>query len=330
MAGIETKSLGRLQRVDLREVWASEAQDFTPWLAKEDNLAILGETIGLELELESQEQNVGPFRADILCKDTIDNHWVLIENQLEKTDHVHLGQLLTYAAGLDAVTIIWVAEHFTEEHRAALDWLNRITEESINFFGLETELWRIGDSQIAPKFNVVCKPNEWTQTVQTAAGQGELSDTKKMQLEYWTRFCESMETNRSPVRCQTPQPQHWTNFAVGRSGFHLVAKVNTREKDVAVYLCISGPNRVAHYHLLHDNYRQTIDAAFNLPLDWRELPDAKESQVLARLDADPTDRNNWSEQQKWVRETVETFHRVLGPIVKELDASEYKPDNTGE
>jgi hypothetical protein len=152
---MNTKPLGRLQKVDLREAWVSEANDFTPWLAQEENLKLLGDTIGIELELESQEKSVGPFRADILCKDTVTDNWVLIENQLERTDHTHLGQLLTYAAGLNAVTIVWIAERFTEEHRATLDWLNERTDEKINVFGLEVELWRIGDSPIAPKFNII-------------------------------------------------------------------------------------------------------------------------------------------------------------------------------
>ena len=153
-----SKQLGRLKKVELREGWVSEAADFTPWLAQDDNLALLGETIGIELELESQEKEVGPFRADILCKDTTTDQWVLIENQLERTDHTHLGQLLTYASGLNAVSIVWIAERFTEEHRATLDWLNEHTDEKINLFGLEIELWQIGDSAIAPKFNVVCHP----------------------------------------------------------------------------------------------------------------------------------------------------------------------------
>lgn len=126
------KPLGRLEKVDLRIVWTHEANHFTPWLAQENNLALLGDTIGLDLELSSREQSVGPYRADIVCKDTITDSWVLIENQLERTDHTHLGQLLTYAAGLDAVTIVWIAPRITDEHRAALDWLNEVTDERIN------------------------------------------------------------------------------------------------------------------------------------------------------------------------------------------------------
>src|SRR5437763_1688882 len=146
-------SLGLLERVDLRKAWLSESSDFTPWLAQPENLKLLGDAIGLELELEAQEKEVGPFRADILCKAAQSDSWVLIENQLELTDHRHLGQILTYAAGLKAVTIVWVAQTIREEHRAALDWLNSVTNEQINFFGLEIELWKIGDSPFAPKFN---------------------------------------------------------------------------------------------------------------------------------------------------------------------------------
>ena len=158
-------NLGRLEQVKLREAWESEPQDFTPWLAQVENLKLLSETLKMELVAEGTEQGVGSFRADILCRDTIDDSLVLIENQLERTDHNHLGQLLTYAAGLQTVTIIWVAARFADEHRAALDWLNEITDERFRFFGLEIELWRIGDSPAAPKFNIVSKPNEWVRAV---------------------------------------------------------------------------------------------------------------------------------------------------------------------
>lgn len=135
--------LGKIKKIDLRTIWASESSDFTPWLAKEENIALLSDAIGMDLEVESQEKNVGPFRADILARDVATNHYVLIENQLEQTNHNHLGQIMTYAAGLDAFSIIWIAKSFTEEHRAALDWLNRITDENINFFGIEVRLFKL-------------------------------------------------------------------------------------------------------------------------------------------------------------------------------------------
>lgn len=152
--------LSKVSKVDLRSCWQNEANDFTPWLASEENIALLADALGMnELEVKAQEEHVGPFRADILCIDPGTDKYVLIENQLEKTDHSHLGQILTYAAGLEAVTIIWIAERFTEEHRAAIDWLNSITDKEFNFFGVEIELIKIGDSPAAPIFNVIAKPN---------------------------------------------------------------------------------------------------------------------------------------------------------------------------
>ena len=149
---------GQLKRVDIREIWVHEERDFTPWLAK--NLHFLGDAIGLELVLESEEVSVGSFRADILAKDAQTNNWVLIENQLERTDHSHLGQIITYASGLKAATVIWIAERFADEHIAALDWLNSITDDSVRFFGLQIELWTI-DTTMAPRFQVVSRPNSW-------------------------------------------------------------------------------------------------------------------------------------------------------------------------
>ena len=219
------KWLGRLERVSLRDVWLSQADDFTPWLAKEENIAILSDAIGIDLEVEAQEKEVGPFRADILCKDTATANWVLIENQLEKTDHTHLGQLMTYAAGLQAVTMRFrIAERFTEEHRAALDWLNEITDDRFNFFGLEIELWRIGESPVAPKFNIVCKPNDWSKTVANAASSlaaEELTETKKLQLEYWTTFRDYIEEQGSPVRCQDRYRSIGRILPLGGRGFGL-------------------------------------------------------------------------------------------------------------
>ena len=184
------ESLGHLEKVSPRTYWEREDTEFTPWLAQEENIALLGDTIGIELEVQEQEAAVGPFRADILCRNTANGSLVLIENQLERTDHTHLGQLFTYAAGLDVVTIVWIARHFREEHRAALDWLNRITNEDFHFFGLEIELWRIDESRLAPKFNLVVKPNDWSKIVKEAASlqRGKWTPIQELQIAYWSAF----------------------------------------------------------------------------------------------------------------------------------------------
>ena len=237
--------LGRMEKIsELRDVWKSEDGDFTPWLARDDNLALLADAIGINLELEAQEQSVGPFRADILCKDTETNNWVLIENQIEKTDHTHLGQILTYGAGLEATTIVWIAKSFTEEHRATLDWLNEITSDKFNFFGLEIELWRIGDSPIAPKFNVVSKPNEW---VRDGGEIQIISPEGKLRLDYWTTFIDYLHERNSTIKTSKPHSWHYLPFSIGRANVGLSAIVYTHKRKIAIQLYFAGPNAKSYF-----------------------------------------------------------------------------------
>jgi hypothetical protein len=263
----------------------------------------LAETIGLELELEAQEKSVGPFKADILCKDTANDAWVLIENQLERTDHSHLGQLLTYAAGLNAVTIVWIAERFTEEHRATLDWLNERTDEKINFFGLEVELWRIGSSPIAPKFNVISQPNEWTRTIQKAAeGAADVSEHKQTQFNFWSAFKEYMESKRSSIRCQKPAPQHWTSHPLGRSGVHLnsiVSLWNSETKlkgpEIRAELYLDGPNAKQEFAEL-EKIKDSLENRLGFSLKWHNPENARMCRIYTRKDADFLNPELWPEQ----------------------------------
>ena len=317
------EELGRLIKVPLREFWEGEASDFTPWLADEENIGLLGETIGVELEVEAQERNVGPFRADILCKDTVTDSWVLIENQLERTNHTHLGQLLTYAAGLEAVTVIWIAERFTEEHRAALDWLNEITDGGFSFFGLEIELWRIGDSPMAPKFNVVSHPNDWTKTV-SKISRAELTTAQQFYLEYWTGLRNLLEQRNGVIKPRQPSRDNWISFAVGRSEFHITARANVREKRIYVRLVITGEDAEPHFYLLVQD-RIDIKKEIGAELEWN--PGRKEKHIsLSLYDTDPEDRQDWDRQHQWLCEQLEIFHRVFSPRVKALDASDYAPE----
>jgi hypothetical protein len=328
---METPELGDLTNVDPREVWPDEAQDFTPWLAKEKNLDRLANTIGLDLELEGTEQNVGPFSADILCRDTVDDQMVLIENQLNLTDHGHLGQLLTYAAGLDAVTIIWIARQVRNPHRAALDWLNNVTEERISFFGIEIELWQIGDSPAAPKFNLASKPNDWSKTVSRATGRGgELTETKKLQLDYWTTLAEHLEEQESRVQPRTPRPQHWTNYAVGRSGCQLTARVNTRDQRVAVQLALKDRDEAEPLFHLLEQEREVIEKEVGVELNWLPKPDKKVCVVQHEWEADPMDRERWPEQHSRMRELLDAFYRAFSERLQQLNASDWTPQVSEE
>ena len=310
--------LGTIKKMDLRDVWSSEASDFTPWLAKDENIALLGEAIGLELEVESQEKNVGPFRADILARDLTSNHYVLIENQLEQTNHNHLGQIMTYAAGLDAFSIIWIAKSFTEEHRAALDWLNRITEENINFFGIEIEVIQIGDSLPAPQFKVVAKPNDWSKSVRSSASTGELTDTKLKQQQYWTEFKEYVEKNGSPFKVQKPSPQHWTNIALGRSNFYLSLTVNSQSHIICINLEIGGAHAKEHFDKLRDLYEEDSKEHISADIEWLRLDDRKSCMVKLSKSFNFTDESSRDEPYAWFVEYVKQYIHYFRPKVKSI------------
>ncbi|OPX97380.1 MAG: hypothetical protein A4E58_01435 [Syntrophorhabdus sp. PtaB.Bin006] len=320
--------LGKLEKVDLRNVWTSESEHFTPWLAQPENLTLLGDAIGIELELEAQEKTVGPFRADILCKDTATDHWVLIENQLEKTDHVHLGQLLTYASGLKAVSIVWLARKFTEEHRAALDWLNEITDDQFNFFGLEVELWRIGDSPVAPKFNIVSKPNDWSKTVAEGARQVKttgLSDSKALQRDFWTAFVDFAKEKSAGIKTTKPLPQHWMNIPIGRSGMRLCAIASFWDTVAGTFsthelraeLVLDDSNSKTYFKELETDKEQ-IEKEIGEPLTWHNPPEKRTCRVYVRKSANLQDKSKWPEQHAWLVEKLGLFRKVFAERVKKL------------
>jgi hypothetical protein len=319
--------LGKLEKVELKKIWDNEAQGFTPWLAEEKSLELLSETIRTPLELEAQEKDVGPFRADILCKNTEDDSWVLIENQIGKTDHKHLGQLLTYASGLQAVTIVWIAAKFTEEHRASLDWLNKITDDNFRFFGLEVELWKIGNSPAAPKFNIVSKPNNWSKTISQAAksiSDGIESETKAMQYRYWQGLIDYLENNGSKLRTQDPRPRHWQTFAVGRSHFYIDATVNTRDSRLGIGLKIADKNHAKNFYNLLLLDKENIEAEIQEKLEWRELPDNTKSEIiLFKNDINVTDKKGWNAQYDWFKTNIEKFDKIFRKRIKKLNAEDW-------
>ena len=323
--------VGRLERVDLRTVWTTEAGDFTPWLALPENLEVLSGTLGVDLELEAKEKAVGPFRADIICKEIGTNAWVLVENQLERTDHIHLGQLLTYAAGLQVVTIVWVAAHFTDEHRATFDWLNKITDESFRFFGLEVELWRIGDSPAAPKFNVVSKPNDWSLSVAQAArviDDADLTETRIKQKAYWTALNLVLNTASGPVAGnRKPPTRQWSEFPIGRTGFNLAAVMIRTKNQIRAELYLRGDNAKAFFGLLKQQ-KDPIEQELNYPLEWEELPAGQDCRIASYLDGvNPEEESDWPRQHEWLAKRLNDMHGAFFRRVRELNADDWRRDD---
>lgn len=314
--------LGTLTTISATEVWGHEAHGFTPWLA--ENLNLVSEALEIdELELQGTEISTGDFRLDILAEDSIGNP-VVIENQFGATDHRHLGQLITYIASrAKPTTTIWVAERFKDDHRAAIDWLNASTNEDFNFFAIEIEALRIGESDPAPFFNVVSKPNSWTKGSggSRATPIGEEPQRYAYRRAFWTSFADYLKSHNSKFAIRTPSKDHWHSFSIGRSGFAIDVTITPQKKRVGVELLLRrDPQKVGFRRLLED--RSKIEAITEYPLEWMELPGKQSSRIVAFLpDVDAFDEIQWPKLQSWMLDMMQKLHLAFSDRVKRLDMS---------
>lgn len=300
--------LGRIKQVELREIWKHEATNFTKWLAQPENLDLLSEEIDIELSPIDTEYNVGRFKVDIYAEETNGSRKVIIENQLRKTDHDHLGKLITYASGLDAEIIIWIVKDVLEEHQQAIDWLNEHTDEKLNFFAIRMEVWKIGDSLAAPKFHIISKPNNWTKSVKQSAQSVNLTETKQLQLKFWDSFKTYVTDNHINLKLRKPNPQHWYDISYGRRDSHISLTINSQKKELACEIYI--PDSPEAYQTFKEN-RTSIDK--DIPkLIWMELPTKKASRIKKTYKGDFTKEDKWNQYFKWLSEMVLQFQETFG------------------
>jgi hypothetical protein len=298
-------------------MWANEAADFTPWLASPDNIKRLGDAIGFELEVEHTEVAVGPFAADILARETVSGNYVVIENQLNRTDHDHLGKSLTYAAALSAKTVVWVATEFTDEHRKTLDWLNDNSIEDLAFFGVQVELWAIDESKPALRFNVVSRPTELLRSPKLPSNT-ELTPTRRLQLEWWTAVRDALVAAKALPSTHTPRGKYWYNIALGRQGFVLSATANVDECviGVRVYMSHRYGADAALDQLLES--RPEIEKAVGEPLIWNPHPEAIDKVIAVQRKADLRIKDQWPDYLKWMVDRIVRLRKVFGPRIKAL------------
>ena len=300
--------LGTLRKInDLRIVWADEARDFTPWLSKEENLEILGNEVGLDIELVEREAKTGSFSTDILAKDTYSEDYIVIENQLEQTDHDHLGKIITYASGHDANTIIWIVKSVKEEHRQAVDWLNEHTDMDINIFLIKIELWKIGDSDIAPKFNIISSPNNWTKTVKTTQNKS-VSEVQLKQLEYWNKFSDYISNNSTIFTPRNYQkPQNWYTLPLGVNVF-IELDIDSIKKSIISEVYI--PDNKELYECLYLQ-KDDIEKEMGQPLHWDIKDNRKVTKIKISHDIDPMDKSNWDRMVKIHLDDAEKIYHVF-------------------
>lgn len=288
--------LSQMERIDLREVWSHEALDFTKWLSEEDNLMALSNAIGIgDISLEERESSVGRFAVDIFATEEDTGRKIIIENQLEQSDHDHLGKIITYASGKDAQIIIWIVKHACDEHRKAIEWLNTHTDESVDFFLVEIELWRIANSPYAPKFNIVEQPNNWAKSQKIVSG---LSETKQLQLDFWQKFKDYAQQNATFMKhfsLRKAQPSHWYDLSTGHALIGITLRVNSQKNRIAAGLYIRGDKDLYNRFLVN---RDQIESELGAKLEWKEA--SKDCQISFVQTGTPfLKQENWDDYFAW-------------------------------
>lgn len=315
-------NLGKIRPVNLREVWINEARDFTPWLASDEGIEELSDVLGVSLQVIGTEKSVGPYKCDIVANilniSGENEGIVIIENQLEATDHDHLGKIITYAAGHQAKIIVWVAKEFSEEHRAALDWLNN-NMPKIYCFGLEIELIRIDDSAPAMRFNIISSPNEWSKMIQTLESQ-ERTKTENEHLLFWQQLKNYVDDNsKYDIQfTRKPYPQSWYEISIGRSNVHILLTRNTQSNRVGCELNFySDPDKKYFDQVYSD--KEMIEGRLNTTLHWERLEGKNVSRIIEFKEFDLSDQENWHEIFEWLYARSAKFYELFSSYVKKLD-----------
>ena len=315
--------LGQLKNLKLKSVWSHEERDFTPWLASEGNLAALSDALGMGLQLERIEVPVGPYSADILARDA-SGDYAVIENQFGKTNHDHLGKLLTYGAVLGASIIVWIAEQFTDEHRKTIEWLNEQTTDTLSLYAVQLEVLQIDNSAPAIRFNIISQPNQAVRKANAVKAEGTLTDTQQLQLEFWTMFQKKLLEKKILPSTQTPRPQYWFDVALGRTNIHISNICDTFAGRIGVRIYIRKVIADAALRQLEKD-RMAIEEEIGQKLTWNPSPEKQDKIIALFRDVDFSKRELWPEYCEWLAEHVAKVRKAFMPRVKLLKLEEMTP-----
>lgn len=271
----DTKVFGRLESVDVRNLWKHEQYDFSAWLSKPENIDYLSDELGLTLTDIQTEVFVGSYRCDVVAKDETSGIQVVIENQLEASNHDHLGKIITYASGLNASVIVWIVTEAKEEHRSAIEWLNNNTSQGISFFLIELHAYKIGDSLPAPKFEVIEKPNGFIKYNKVSKDEGD-TISRARRFEFWTKFNEVLIEKGKPFNVRKASTDHWYDVAIGTSKAHISINLVNKEGKIVLELYI--PDDKSLFDMLHEQQAE-IESELNMNFEWERLDKKKASRI---------------------------------------------------
>lgn len=294
--------IGRLKEANVRDLWKHEQYDFSEWLSKEENIEYLNDILGLTLVNVNKEVYVGPYRCDIVAKDESSEETIIIENQLEGTNHDHLGKIITYASGLDAKTIVWIVTEAKEEHRSAIEWLNNNTNSEIKFFLIEIHAYTIGNSDPAPKFEVIEKPNDFVKQSKFKSDNGDLSRAQSEWVNFWEQFNQAVVERGKPFNLRKARASHWYDVSIGTTGAHISAALVNTDHVIVTELHINDDKD------LFDNLysqKDKIDAEFGEPLIWDRLDKKKASRIKYYING--LDFDNKENYPELIEKTIDTI-----------------------
>ena len=302
--------LSKISKLNPCDIWPHEAHDFTKWLAIDENIALLSEELQIQFKNVSAESSAGRYFVDIVADVAKDGGKAIIENQLGITNHKHLGQLITYASALEAKFILWMVTDFNEEHRQAIDWLNRHISDQINFFLIQVEVYRIDNSRPAPKFNVICEPNNWVRIMQRSASGNKVSDTKLLQHEYWEQLIAAAHQKKTKLSFRRKaRPQHYYNLTFGTSRAHIVLTINTQKKILGCEVYIRNDKEFFDNLLSH---KEDIETLIGQSLNWMRLDNTTASRIQLTMNGSIQDKAKWDQFNSWFIETSKVFANTFG------------------
>lgn len=285
--------IGKLREVNLRELWKHEQYDFSEWLSNKENLEMLDDILGLTLTDISKEVYVGSYRCDLVATDESSGIKVIIENQLESSNHDHLGKIITYASGLDAQVIVWIVKQAKEEHKSAIEWLNNNTNSDINFFLIELHAYKINDSLPAPYFEVVEKPNDFIKNNKVNGNQSELNKSQSERLEFWNMFNEVLINKGKPFNVRKATTNHWYDVAIGTSSAHVGISLVNKESLICLELYINDDKDLFD-KLFHE--KEQIEEELGFKLTWDRLDNGKASRIKYNIQGlNFNDHSNYDE-----------------------------------
>jgi len=277
---MDSASIAKLDTRPLREAFPKEAHHFTKWL--ETNINALSERMGLTLTVVQREQAVGDFNVDLVCEEA-DGRRVIVENQLERTDHTHLGQLLTYLVNLDAHIAIWVTADPRPEHQKVIAWLNEATPADVSFYLVKVEAIRIGNSPFAPLFTVIARPDQ--QAKEIGEKKKEWADRHYSRIEFWKGLIERSKGRTKLFTNISPSKDYWISTGAGRTGVSFHYLLLRDAADVELYIDYDQDTGQKNKAILSALFaeREAIEGEFGGPLDWDPMEGSRAARIRRRF-----------------------------------------------